>query len=360
MKKVVIHGATNTSNFGDILFAHLFYKKCLTLPDVQVDFLQNGKYGIGDFLRKELSYDRSISNSDFLKSDVLVFMSGGYFGEHESTFIRNLRWYVRYFLPTVRFQKKGKPIFILGVGGGPITSRFLRKIMVSLMEDAVCVTVRDEETRDYFKNYGVKREILVTTDTAQLYTPNMLPPLEGFLLNSQKKHLFLHLNLIREFDNLVATKIVPPVIRFLEEHEDYDLVIGCDSVSNIDRIKDSMTYKALGLKEDIVQIYLYKDSLQFAALLNQMNVIITTKLHVGIVGAALGKSVVSFPFHKEKTQRYYRQIGEAGRSIHITQITPELVEEQIRTYYDKPIALSPHIYELAEMNLSLLEKINDL
>ena len=73
MKKIVIHGATSDSNFGDVLFGHLFYKKCLTLQDAQVDFLQNGKYGIGEFLRKELSYDRIISRSDFLNADVLVF-----------------------------------------------------------------------------------------------------------------------------------------------------------------------------------------------------------------------------------------------------------------------------------------------
>ena len=368
MKKVVIHGATSTSNFGDVLFAHLFYKKCLALQDVQVDFLQNGKYGIGDFLRKELLYDRTMSKGEFLKSDVFVFMSGGYFGEHSKAFIRNgnirpiriIKWYFRYFLPAVRFQKKGKPIFILGIGGGPVTSRLLRKTMVSLMEKAVCVTVRDEETRDYFKRYGVKREILVTTDTAQVYTPDMLPPLEGFSLNSHKKHLFLHMNLTGETDALIATKIAPSVIRFLEEHKDYDLVVGCDCVAGVDRIQDSETYKAIKAKEIVAQIYPYADSHQFAALLNRMDLIVTTKLHVGIVGATLGKSVVSFPSHKEKTKRYYRQIGEEGRSVPLKEVTPEQVEAQLEKYYNKPIILPTDIYKLAEMNLSLLEKINDL
>ena len=38
---IVIHGAINTSNFGDVLFAKMFYSACSDLPDSNVDFVQS-------------------------------------------------------------------------------------------------------------------------------------------------------------------------------------------------------------------------------------------------------------------------------------------------------------------------------
>lgn len=357
--KILLHGADNNSNFGDVLFAHLFYKKCLEAGFESVDFMQFPKYGIGEFCRKELPYSRNLSIPQMLQSDALILISGGYFGEDQSTTKEILKRYFRYFLPARIFQMTGKPVYILGVGGGPLISPFLQKKAVKLWSNATHIRVRENETKDYFVKYGVTKDIVVTSDTAQVITPECLPKLEIEVdlqkRFGDKKLIMLHLVMKPENDRLVAENIVPALKRFVSENPEYGIVIAPDFVRNRDDMLNLETVKALGINN--CYLYDYYDSWQMCALLNKMEVVITTKLHVGIVGAALGKSVVSFPAHREKTQRYYRQIGEEDRSIHLSKINEKIAYDQIVKFYNKPITLSPEIRALAKSNLDVIDEI---
>ena len=357
--KVLLHGATNTSNFGDVLFARLVYKKCLDAGFESADFVRMPRYGVGEFVRRELSYTRRLSLAQMLKRDMLILIPGGYFGEDKGSFRSSAKRFLRYVFPALLFSVTGKPICILGVGGGPLSSPILRKFTVKLWNRALRITVRDEETAEYFKKYGVVREITVTSDASQVVTPALVPPFERERelreRFGKKKLILLHLAAKVERGDAFADNVVPALRRFLSEHPDYALAVSADIEYSKDTLLKMRSVQALGT--DDFFLYEYHDCMQFCALLNTVSLIITPKLHAGIVGAALGKSVISFPLHREKTRRYYRQIGEDGRCTEIDKLTPELAYMKLNEYYDKPITLSSEIRSLAESNLTIIDEL---
>src|SRR5699024_2983198 len=51
---------------------------------------------------------------------------------------------------------------------GPLRKGFLKRAAVYLFNKAKIVTVRDKESQNYMMEYGVKRDIIVTSDSAQI------------------------------------------------------------------------------------------------------------------------------------------------------------------------------------------------
>jgi polysaccharide pyruvyl transferase WcaK-like protein len=72
----------------------------------------------------------------------------------------------------------------------------------------------------------------------------------------------------------------------------------------------------------------YTDIWSLTAQLGAADLVVTTKLHVGIVAAALGTSVLSFPFHA-KVPRLYRQLESPDRCVPLDLVTPERVAERL-------------------------------
>lgn len=359
-KKVIIHGATNTSNFGDILFAYLFFEECIK-QNLDPYFLQLPIYGIGEFCKKELKYQKKMPIIKSLKADALILMSGGYLGDDKVTIKNTIKRYVRYIMWPRMFQIIGKPVYVLGVGGGPIISKYLKKSIVQLLNNAEIVAVRDIETQRYFYDYGVVKSIDVTSDTAQIIQKTNLPVLNNDIskqINEKlagKKILFLHLVADRKKDEMIKDKIIPAVNRFISKFPEYGVVAGMDSVCKAN-ISDFESFR--GIKTSFKYVYNYKESLQLCALLNLCNFVITTKLHVGIVSSALSKSVVAFPTHREKVQRYYKQIGEIDRCVQLLNVTQNEVLDLMCKFHDKPICLSANIVNSANKNLEYIKVID--
>lgn len=358
--KIMLNGFVQETNFGDVLFAHLFYRKCRELGFESVDFWQTKKYGVGESVRKELGYSTKKSMLSCLFADAYILISGGSLGENVSNRQTVRMRYLRFVLPARLYELMGKPVYILGVGGGPVENKWLRKRMVRMLDGATVIQFRDEETRAYFEQYGVKNKMVVTSDTAQVITREMLPELavkrELDAFAAGRKKLFLHLSENDKVNEQILAQELPGVIRFLDEHPEYVLVTGFDNVRVADpaeRLRNLPAVKALQARGDVF-LYNYTESWQLCALLAEMDCIITQKLHVGVLGATLGRSVVSFPVHREKTQRYYRQIGEAGRSVHMSEVTPDVVFAQLEKYHDHPITLPAHIRREAEKNLAVI------
>ena len=103
--------------------------------------------------------------------------------------------------------------------------------------------------------------------------------------------------------------------------------------------------------------YKYHDCWQMCSLINEMNCVVTLKLHVGVVGCALNKSVVSFPVHREKTDNFYQMIGESERCVNVRKLDSEKAYEQLCRFHDKPVYISDELRKKAEMNLSILDDI---
>jgi polysaccharide pyruvyl transferase WcaK-like protein len=129
------------------------------------------------------------------------------------------------------FALRRRPILILGVGGGPISNKVLRKVICFIMNHAKVITVRDEETAKYFKSYGVKKELIITSDTAQIIKNIPLPALDKRIDEEiqetfkDKKIIFFHAHPNEEIDRLLSKKIVPALNEFLREHKEYGILI---------------------------------------------------------------------------------------------------------------------------------------
>lgn len=352
---IIVHGATHTTNFGDVLFAYLFYQTCIDLG-CDVEFLNLPKFRVSEFCKNELNYKNEHHFLKQLKSDGLIMMSGGYLGDDKVSMKNSLKRYLHYILPARLFEMRNRPVFFIGVGGGPLNSRALRKACVRVLNKASYVSVRDIETKNYFLEYGVKKEIVVTTDTAQIidsrFTNEHGIALGDLHFDENRKYIFYHVVNKSVEDRKMADTISLALNRFLEEHEEYDVIIGCDEKANASNL---LSY--VSVNDERKQAFEYGSVFQLCCLLDKVHFVITPKLHVGIVSASLGKSVISFPIHREKTERYYRQIGEQDRSVHLNSITEEIAFQQMEKYYEKPITLDQSVKKMAEDNLASVRNI---
>jgi polysaccharide pyruvyl transferase WcaK-like protein len=355
---ILLHGADSGSNFGDYLFADIFYKKIEECnPNGRNLFFECGRFGIGQFFKKNMQYTKKQKIRDIFKSDLLVFFSGGYFGERKNTAKQQLKRFLRYIPIGLIFILRKKPIVIIGIGGGPISSKILRRFMCCLMEYAAELTVRDIETAEYYIKSGVKREIKVTSDTAQIVNQEMLPDLlikeELDQIFSKKKRLFLHILNDDLANQRITEKLIDPINKFLMNNPEYGVILGCDSTHTMP-VEDMKIYQKLNC--NVKYPYHYESPWQLGALLNTVDLIITTKLHVGIIGSTLSKSVLSFPIHPEKTKRYYKQINQQSRCIPISDVSKDEIEEILNQYHNQKITLPEEIRAAAQENIKTLEK----
>lgn len=361
--RVMLQGYLQGANFGDILFAHMFYDKCKSLG-FDVDFYQYKDYGIGDFCRKELGYTRHNSYLRNYKADALILISGGCLWDDRNRKGETRKRFYRYVLPARLYQMMGKPVYCLGVGGGPVDSRFLRYEIVKMLNNASVIQFRDEATCRVFEEYDVKNKITVTSDTAHIITSKMLKPLneksELDILSRGRKKILIHIPDGKPEDIKLLENVIPGVIRFLKKHKEYLVVLSNDNLreiwpwelKEINRIR--LKFEEAGIER---YDYKYHDSWQMCSLINEMDCVVTSKLHVGVIGVALGKSVVAFPVSREKTVNYYNHIGESERCIHIDKVNEDIVYSQLEKYHDLPVFLSDRFRIEAEKNLSVIENL---
>src|SRR5690606_804405 len=71
----------------------------------------------------------------------------------------------------------------------------------------------------------------------------------------------------------------------------------------------------------------YQDPWKLLALISQLRMVVTTKLHVGIVATAVGTLPLSFAQH-HKTQRFFRQIGASELYTPLNSVSRERVADQ--------------------------------
>ncbi len=355
--KVMLHGAVNLSNYGDYLFAELFYK---TLRNNGVDavFYTHPKYGISSFFKKHLGYEpEDCSFRDLVKTcDAFVFFSGGYFTEpSKKVFLGETHHVHRYLYPASFFMKAGKPIYALGVGAGPFKDAAFSKKARTILNYATKITVRNEESLRYCEEFGIHNDITVTADTALVireYLEKEKQDVPKFETEDGKKMLLFHIDSNDYVTEKLKETVVPATIGFLKQHPEYQLYLAADGVK-----KDWHYQRYEEMFRDCNPIVLkYDDPWILTRQIERADLIVTTKLHVGIVGSALGRSVVSFPFISNKTPRFYRQIGEAERCMPLETITEEKAYRMLEGFKDQKITVPQELIDKARLNLELLPR----
>lgn len=348
MKKIVLCGATHGSNFGDTMFGIMFYEYIhLRYPEIEIYYTK-----VSDYFNTWQKNSKTV-DSEWKDIDGLIFISGGYFGDspsesYKNSFFRFMN-YVRFGL---RAKLKKIPVAIIGIGAGPIKNSMLRHMIISIFNYARVISVRDKQSYQFLKSNGCKKEIIITSDSAQAirrfgFSKEKCSSICEFSVNKKKLLVHCPTMYVKEY----VEKVICAVDKLYKDCVYMDVYFCNDSkVEEGELKKISSAFTGNNKK-----YYIYNDPLEFIQFLKEMDMIITPKLHVGIFAVSFEKSVLSFPIHPGKTQRYYQQIGYSERCIPLSETNQEDVCKLITQYMDNSIHLSETIYAKAIKNFEMLD-----
>lgn len=350
MKKIVLCGATQGSNFGDTIFAYMFYHYCVErFPTTKFKFTKVSKY-------TQTYLNVPEADKKFLReADGLIFMSGGFFGEaHHENLRGALQRYIKYFRYGKFFMHRKKPIAISGVGAGPLTPKLLRKLAVAIFNYATVASVRDEESKTFLVDSGVTKPVMVTSDSAQViqdpvFQVHLKTLAANLPLSTSKKNVLIHVSEAIDF-SLYQQKVLVPIAQTLPHN--IRVIITNDVFNTAELLKAT----AACFADFECVTYAYTDPFKFLALLANVDSIITPKLHVGILGATFKKPVISFPLHPEKTLRYYRQIGYPENSKSLFELDEYAVKRMINKLLWVPLVVDDTLLTLARSNFEMLNE----
>lgn len=347
--KVLLNGATGGTNFGDFLFARIFHDEVSRLVGEKNVFWYESRYCLSEFYKRHLGYpSRKYKLKDI---DALVCISGGYFCGDDKSLRDYIIRYLRYFHLCMRCIARKIPIAIIGLEVAKPSWKPIEYIERFILRRAAVLVVRNTQSFEQVKRYGIKN-VLCTVDTAHVITPNFFEDCEvqADICNLKGKKLFFH---IQPSALRVARKIIPVINQFVAVHPEYSVVIGADQYAENDSYLSELVAELIA---DNTVINHYDDPVALCKVLGMMDLIVTPKLHVGIVGATLSKSVVSFSVHTEKIARFYHQLEEDGRSLSMSDFSEEKALEMLEKYHETPIHINAEIINAAQCNLECLRR----
>lgn len=325
---ISLHGSYFCINYGDILLIKIFYewiKNAYPKYDICMPLLDTK-------LIKELpECKRGIIN--FLKSDLLIFCGGGYFGEKPS---HKQYWAFRNFfrhglLGLIAFIFH-IPYAIIGVETGPITAKWFRKVVVFICKRAKVVIVRNEESKDFLTKNGVEG---VSNSLDAVLSLSEIVPIKN--IEDTKKIIAIHIAEILQHKQqyLEFCKNLIDVLK--EDSIDVQIKFIFDNPIN-DRIHHYEDLFSLFSDAKIsYEILLYTDHETTIREINESTHVITTKLHVGITGAALNKPVLSLYIHP-KTIRLHKQIGNLEYCFPVKD-AGQITKVKIRDFFKRTFVL---------------------
>lgn len=358
MRKVILHGCTNmgSTNFGDFLFADMVYTYV-------ANYNKTGKtrfWQLSDFFRIKIFGSNDIERFNIFQMDALIYIPGGYFGEEQVPTVKSraIR-FIRYMPIGIFAAILQKPIAVIGVGAGPINSLILKKIIRFIFKRANVITVRDEESRQYLSEIGVNSDINVLSDLVLSFDQKLMPALNKSYVEKidktmdKRKIILVHYN-----ESIVAERMFAKAVKcFLERHNDYGVIVSSDAVIENEGIL--FNEYAVAVDTQHILLHKYKDPWELCSVINICDVVLTTKLHVGIVAMRLGKSVLSFPIHKNKTSRLYKQINEVDRCVPLDAVDENIIIDKLEAYHDKKITINKELHNASSSNWDYLKSFLD-
>jgi len=324
MKNIALHGAYHGDNFGDSLFVILF-----------VDWLKelNGNYNkniylpfAGDRIRKLVNVSDKRGLKCLFLADLFVFVGGGYLGEPTGNIkMWSCRLIIKHLsIAFVAYILK-KPYIFIGVGAGPLSYKLARRLTVFICNKSKKVIIRDKESYDYLIEYGVfSNKLIITADSILSFSKKNVKPTYVNIIKqiikkqNNGKYIGVHLPSINE-------KYMDKLLLLIQDLEIFCKILpGCKIIVFNDHFKKKYDYRDhqvfLLLKQIFIENIMYFDYENpdmLIALISELDIVITSKLHCGIVANCFNKYTVSIAVH-EKTKRLYNQLGIESRHTSIS------------------------------------------
>jgi polysaccharide pyruvyl transferase WcaK-like protein len=196
------------------------------------------------------------------------------------------------------------PIRIVGTGFGPISSSWLKPFIRLMLKKSDKVLLRDIESIEYAREIAPAVNYQLVTDLAQdkIFLDSELSAIK---LKLPKKYIAIHVGVKPdsnlEFDILSELKEL--------QLKKISIIFFSDSPGHNDNlIQHNVAFKELLKKSDNSVISIpYTDASEVINIIANATVILTGKLHVGIISCTYDVPVLSIPLH-HKTERYYKHI----------------------------------------------------
>lgn len=286
-KKILMIGAFSRPNFGDVLLGRLFHDLFVEKGyDVYFAFNSNA-------VIKECDYKKA-NFSTFLKVDYAFYVGGGYLSEPPGNVTRwAISRYVKLFFIGDLLKLLFKKYSIIGVGAGPINGFFSKFLIKRLVAKAEHVIVRDSLSKATLNNLIINKDIDVGADL--VLNLNQLLYIQKKEIPQKK--IGLHLSPNRDDINII-------ILNFFKDEDAWIIEDHSGTLSSLIKKYPIISEKYLNRLID------YKGHEDFIDVINDFEFVLTSKLHVGIVSAVLGKRICSLPYHK-KVLRFYEDIGRA-------------------------------------------------
>ncbi len=344
-KKIALHGSYYIDNFGDSLFVVYFYKwlketNLIRDEDIILPYAN-------DRVRNLVKVSDNKGFFGLLKSKKIVFFGGGYLGERPNKkMIWNIRLLIRHLSIGLLAVLLKKHFIFIGVGAGPLTNSLTRKIVVFLSNKSEKIIVRDDESYNFLLEYGVDKEKLGTTADSILLLEES--DVDEYWNEKYKKELMIEESVNTTYIgvHLQASSSkeekLKLIIEDLKEYcgnlKDYKIVVFNDTYRKTPNNRSlNLVYEKFD-KEKVMNIeYLNPD--QLIAVINNLDIVITTKLHCGIVANCLGKYTLSVSVH-DKTIRLYKQLKLQERNVSISDFKEGMLNKMFsgfdenKKYYD--------------------------
>ena len=356
-KKILLVGATFGSNFGDFLFAKMFQDFIREKLGIENVFWYKSVCARSDYFPKYLNYDRNYRLKDI---DALVYISGGYFMGNDTKPIHYVIRFLSYFWIGIRCIIRRIPYCIIGVEAARSNSRIIDWIQHIILRNAKVVVVRNKLSFDYVIGaVSDKVPVYCTSDSVFSMQKHFYDeyPIEEEISKGNKPMLFLHVNPYHNNNQKIIDCIVPVINQFIKNHPEFSIVLGTDQYGP-DMISAMENVRGY-IQSNNVILNTYGNPVSLCGVLDECSVIVTTKLHVGIVGAHFGKSVISFSGHTSKIKRLYEQLGLDDRTTPLNTLTIESGVSMLETYYNKPITVDKKIIDSAKDNFKILNDFID-
>lgn len=349
-KIVALHGALNIDNFGDVLLGRIF-----------ADWLRNCGLRViapsaAPNIAEQIGADCTLS---YGAADALLYIGGGYFGEPSGSRSMRWRWGRKmarvHLMPGYKMWLRRRPVGIVGVEFGPISNRLARYFGLPIWKFAKVLCVRNHESRDYLQAWGVARPVDVATDAAlslydQPLSNAMQAAKERTRALSRKPIVGLHLT-----DKIMASEggdLIWNALKSWRRSRDVHLLFIADQRNTPAAEETIRRYRQMQGEVPDCSVQPYEGIDDLVGVLAASDLIITSKLHVGIVGVALKRAVLSFPSHP-KTERFYRHIGRSEWCLPPTEWKEKSLQAQLERsgqFLGLEIDLPHRVVERAKLN----------
>ncbi len=343
-----LHGSYFARNFGDTLLLNIIYnwiKEADPNAEVILPYVSSHKEAVEILNNIET---KSYKKYKVSQCDRFIFGGGGYFGEPKTNWARLQYWTLRNYFRHISWNnqliKNKIPFAIIGVGVGPISNSFLRKKVIKLFDKAEFICVRDTESFNYLKQYGCTNpNVYETTDLA-------LSVRRKKKLDNEKKVLGVHFPIRPGFPQ----DKIPSIISFLKQiSKNYSVKLINDQKGQMSLEKDTNITRFIKNSQIEYTEIEYHDPNKLIDELNELDVILTSKLHVGILGYALKKPVLSIPNHT-KNFRFYKQIGRSNFCIPANEVNEQKLLEVFNECTSTPVVHDENLIEKGNLVIKLL------